>query len=206
MTANSLSVLFALADGRVTMGGPGYPDGLDSARIESLHDLRLFLLGHLYGRLRTDRALAAEACRNGPRSFGALAFEADLRAASDVSREAARWRGRRTLVLAARTWPEAVRGWPQDLPEAVALGALAWAAGVGPEGADGLALHAGIAGPAWVVAGRARLDPRDVGALVVDLCAAAPPAAPPGVIPAASSPLADAAAKVHLRRQVSPEL
>jgi urease accessory protein UreF len=201
MTIRAPAVLYALADGRATAGGPVYPDGIESARIDDLNALRLFLLGHLYGRLRTDRALAAEACRRGPTGFDTLAFEADRRAPSDVARDAARWRGRRLLGLARRSWGEGLASWPEELPEPVALGALAWYGDVSPDGADALALYAGIASPAWAVARQLRLDPRDVAALVVDLCAAAPPAAPAGVIPEASSPLAEAAAKVHARRR-----
>jgi urease accessory protein UreF len=203
MTMGTPAVLYALADGRATAGGPVYPDGIESARIDDLNGLRLFLLGHLYGRLRTDRALAAETCRRGPNGFEALAFEADVRAVSDVARDATRWRGRRLLVLARRAWAEGLASWPDELPEPVALGALAWFGDFTPEGADALALYAGITSPAWAVARQLRLDPRDVAGLVVDLCAAAPPAAPPGVIPDSSSPLAEAAAKVSARRQLS---
>jgi urease accessory protein UreF len=204
MRPRSLGVLYALVDGRVTAGGPGYAESLQTTRIDDLNGLRLFLLGHIYGRLRTDRALASEACRLGPSSFDTLAFEADVRASSTVGRDAARWRGRRMLSLARRTWGDLMRGWTEDLPEPVALGAIAWASGAHPDESDALALHAGVAEPAWAFGRRLRLDPRDVTTLVVDLCAAAPPPSPPGIIPAADSPLAEAAAQVRERRQTGP--
>jgi urease accessory protein UreF len=199
----SLAVLYALADGRATAGSPAHPDWTEATRIYDLNGLRLFLLGRLYGQSRVDRALAAEACRLGPAGFERMAAEAEARAETLAARDVSLARGQHLLRLGRRVWQDPSFSIPEALPEPVALGALAWLAGTGTDEADALALYAGIAAPSWAVARRTRLNPAEVGALVVDLCAAAPPASPPGMIPASSSPLAEAAARMQAHRQVS---
>src|SRR5262245_14758203 len=200
----SLAVLYALADGRAPAGRPARPYWMESGRIYDLNGLRLFLLGRLYGHLRVNRALTTETCRIGPAGFERMAVEADARADSLAARDVSVARGQHLLWLGRRVWQDPSFSIPEALPEPVALGALAWLAGAGPDDADALALYAGIAAPAWAVARRTRLNPAEVGALVVDLCAAAPPASPAGTIPANSGPLAEAAARMQAHRQVSP--
>lgn len=196
------AVLYALADGRMAAGGftPSY--GFEAAGITDLRGLRMHLLGRLYGSLRADRAIATETCRLGPPGFDRLAWEADVRATSVSNRELARSRGQMLLRFGRRVFSDAGIMLPDELPEPVAIGALAWMAHASPEEADALTLYAGIAGPAWTAVRVLSLDPTDAASLIVDLCSAAPPPAPAGHIPAASSPLGDVLNELNARRSV----
>lgn len=199
----SRAVLHALADPRMAASGytPSY--NLNAVGITDLNSLRLHLLAHLYGTLRTDRAITTESCRTGPPSFAALAREADRRAPSPDLAHVSRARGTALLRLARRVWVERTIGLPVELPESVALGALAWCDGTAPEEADALAVYAGVVGPVWAAVRLYGVDPVDAAALIVDLCAAAPPPALPGRIPegAVDSPLVRACNDLTARRQ-----
>jgi urease accessory protein UreF len=196
------AALYALADGRMAAGGftPSY--GFEATGITDLRGLRMHLLGRLYGSLRADRAIATETCRLGPQGFDRLAWEADVRAPSVSQRELARSRGQMLLRFGRRIFTDTGVMLPEELPEPVAIGALAWFAQASPEEADALTLYAGIAGPAWTAVRLLSLDPTDAAALIVDLCAAAPPPAPAGHIPAASSALGDVINELNARRGV----
>jgi urease accessory protein UreF len=196
------AALYALADGRMAAGGftPSY--GFEATGISDLRGLRMHLLGRLYGSLRADRAIATETCRLGPQGFDRLAWEADVRAPSMSQRELSRSRGQMLLRFGRRIFTGTGIALPEELPEPVALGALAWFAQATPEEADALTLYAGIAGPAWTAVRLLALNPTDAAALIVDLCAAAPPPAPAGHIPAASSALGDVINELNARRGV----
>jgi urease accessory protein len=198
------ALLYALADGRMAAGGFTPNHWYDSAGFSDLSGLRMHLLGKLYGSMRADRAIATETCRLGPQGFERLSWEADVRAPSLSQRELSRSRGQMILRFGRRVWPDLGAVLPEELPEPVAVGALAWFAQAGPDEADALALYTGIAGPVWAAVRLLSLDPTDAAALIADLCAAAPPPAPAGHIPAASSPLGDLCNELTARRQQSP--
>jgi urease accessory protein UreF len=198
----SRAALYALADGRMAAGGFTPTYGFEAAGITDLRGLRMHLLGRLYGSLRADRAIATETCRLGPPGWDRLAWEADVRAASVSQRELARSRGQMLLRFGRRIFTDAGIMLPDELPEPVAIGAIAWFAQANPEEADALTLYTGIAGPVWTAVRILSLDPTDAAALIVDLCAAAPPPAPAGHIPAATSPLGNVLNELNARRSV----
>lgn len=217
-----------LADGRLPAGGHAHSGGFEAAAaLEGVRDVT-GLEGFLLGRAATSGAVAAvfaaAAClaTSAPGDNGGVAklcqldMELDARIPSPALRAASRKLGRQLMRVGRAMWPD------RDLDalsaalvpgahQAVALGAVAAAAGLDEVDAAAAALHDAVAGPAaaavrllgldpFAVHGAlARLAPR-LDAMVMD--AAAHADTPPADLPAWSAPQLDILAERHATWEV----
>ena len=222
MTVGRLAALL-LADGRFPAGGHAHSAGVEPAvldgRVHDLASLAAYVRGRLWSAALADAAMAAAtvvaldtgASLDPLPALCRLDAEADARLASPALRAASRRLGRQLLRTSARCWPaptldQAGAAFPAGLHQAVALGAVAHAAGIDARGAAELAVHHGLTTPAqaavrllgidpFAAAARvARLAPE--AAAVVDLAVAAS-VGPLQELPAPASPMVDIASVAH---------
>ena len=185
--------LLLLGDGRLPTGGHVHSGGVEQAvgdgRVHDADTLRAFALGRLSTAGRTEAALAAATrarLGEGARpaawtaSLRRLDAEAQARVAPPSLRAASRRLGRQLLRVASRAWPHPVMAAAGDAVAAghagraglhapVALGVVAFAAGIDVRGAASLAVHAAVATPTQAAVRLLGLDPFAVAAIAADL-------------------------------------
>lgn len=206
--------------------------------IDSVEELDSFLRGRLATTGLVGAALAAFACRHAARisasqagdsstdresgpagscqvDWNAIDVEADARTPSPAQRDSSRRQGR-GLLRAGRAaweapWLTAVAATPDGPHQAVALGAVAAAAGSTPYGAALVAAHLCVSGPASAGVRLLGLDPLAVHAVqarlagrVSTIARAADAAArrPLATLPSAAGPRLDLLAEFHRRAEV----
>ncbi|HEY7274094.1 MAG TPA: urease accessory UreF family protein [Actinoplanes sp.] len=220
----SLSTLLVLADGRLPSGGHAHSGGLEAAvaagRVADVASLDGFLRGRLNTAGRVAAAFAAAACaRTG--EWSALDAGMDARTPSPALRAASRAQGRSLIRVARRMWPlgSAAPDGPRALLEligrephhAVAIGAVAAAAGLGSVEAAVAAAYGAVTAPASAAVRLLGLDPYAVHALLAALApdcdriaasAAERAFDPVDALPAAGAPLLDIGAEVHATWEV----
>lgn len=214
--AGTLSMLLLLADGRFPSGGHAHSGGFEgTASLEGLTGVAS-MEEFLIGRVRTigvvAAAFAAAACASfgRPRSLDILNSELDARTPSPVLRAASRRLGRQLLRAGRIVWPhpdlDALASGGPGPHQPVALGAVASAAGLGPDGAALAAAHDAAVGPATAAVRLLGLDPFQVHATIARLApqidwvaaqGARHATTPPADLPALSSPMIDIAAEYH---------
>jgi urease accessory protein len=207
-----LATLLVLADGRLPAGGHAHSGGLEAAvaagRVRDLAGLDGFLRGRLAtGGVVTGCFAAAACARTG--EWVDLDLGLDARTPSPALRRASRAQGRALLRAGRAMWPAPAVG--RDPHHAVALGALAAAAGLTPEQAAVAAAHGAVAGPAGAAVRLLGLDPYAVHGLLATLApecdrvaadAAARAGDPVDALPAAGAPLLDVGAEWHATWEV----
>lgn len=208
-----LATLLLLADGRFPSGGHAHSGGLEEAvnagRVPDLTRLEAFLRGRLATAGLVCAAFAAAAAVPGA-DLPELDWALDARTPSPALRRASRAQGR-ALVRAGRAmWPLPA-GLPAAPHHAVALGAVAGAAGLAPDAAALAAAHGAVAGPASAAVRLLGLDPYGVHALLARLAAecetvagrgAEAAAGPVDGLPAGAAPRLDIGAEVHAAWEV----
>lgn len=223
MAAAALAALL-LADGRFPAGGHAHSAGVEPAVLDGrVHDLAS-LAGYVRGRLwsagMADAAMAAATvvALDTVVGFDALPAlrlldaEANARLPSPPLRAASRRLGRQLLRTATRCWPtamldQAAAGFPPEgLHQAVALGAVAHAAGIDAPGAAELAVHHALTTPAQAAVRLLGIDPFAAAAVVACLGAEAAAVVDQAVVaaggpiqelPAPASPMVDIASVQH---------
>lgn len=213
----SRAALLVLADGRFPAGGHAHSGGAEAAvkagRITGAASLEEFCRGRLYTAGLVSAALAAAAAVGVDPV--ALDAAADARTPSPALRIAARRLGRQLMRAARAAWPSAeldalAREFPRGAHQAVVLGLVARAAGLGAEDAAYCSVYECVSGPATAVVRLLSLDPFDATGVLarlapeLDLVAgrageSARRALVDGadVLPAASAPLLEVGAEVH---------
>lgn len=224
-----IAALLLLADGRFPAGGHVHSGGAEAALVDGrLHgpdSLAAYAVGRLHTTGLVDAALTAAAVRRlaadcdpggcGPgRTLRLLDAEADARLAMAPLRESSRRLGRQLTRAAARCWPgaavEAAAAVHPDGPhQAVALGAVAHAAGIGALDAARLSLHHTLTTPLQAALRLGGLDPYAVAALAASLAPVAEEVAaeaalaaegPIDELPCLVGPLTEIAAVEHVAR------
>lgn len=210
-----MTALLLLADARFPAGGHAHSGGLEAAaELENVRDtasLERFLRGRLATAGLVAAAFAAAACRSRDADV-MLDAELDARIPSPVLRAASRRLGRQLLRAGRRVWPAPTLDAPaRGLHHAVALGAVAAAAGLRPEDAALVAAYDAVAGPATAAVRLLGLDPFEVHALLAHLEpelastaaeGARRAAGPPSELPANAGPLLDLSAERHATWEV----
>lgn len=224
-----VAALLLLADGRFPAGGHVHSGGAEAALLDGRLDGPDSLAAYAVGRLHTtgliDAALTAavvvhladdcepRGCGPG-RALRLLDAEADARLAMAPLRESSRRLGRQLTRAAAGCWPgpvvEAATAVHPDGPhQAVALGAVAHAAGIGAVDAARLSLHHALTTPLQAALRLGGLDPYAVAALAASLApvvaevaaeAAAAAHGPIDDLPCLVGPLTEIAAVEHAAR------
>jgi urease accessory protein len=224
----SRATLMLLADGRFPAGGHAHSSGTEAAcAVHAVHDiasLRHFLLGRLHTSGRVDAAFAAVAAAEQPPNWQSLDAELDSRVVSPRLRGVSRTLGRQLLRAGDRVWPSAIlrelrAASPFDGPhQAIALGAVARAAGLPPIDAAACTLHH-LASTVTTAALRLLgLDPFDIYALLAETAplidalaaeatvvateAALVSTEPGSLLPALSGPLTEILAEDHATWEV----
>jgi urease accessory protein len=177
------SALLLLADSRLPAGGHAHSGGLEEAvaagRVTSVADLAAFLHGRLATTGLVAAAFAAAAAANAtfPTRLADLDTGYDARTASPALRKASRAQGRALLRAGNAMWPihspaaAPDRVWPSaDGPNhAVALGVVAFGAGLLPADAALVATYGVVTGPASAAVRLLGLDPYAVQAVLAGL-------------------------------------
>ncbi|WP_433468280.1 urease accessory protein UreF [Spirillospora sp. CA-128828] len=214
--------LLLLADSRLPAGGHAHSGGLEPAVAAGTVRDVASMAGFLRGRLATAglvaAALSAAACRHaaesGPEdeaSWRLLDAETDARAPSPAQRRASRSQGRSLLRVARTTWPHpaldvlgALSGGPHH---PLVLGAATAAMDGTPEQAAAVTAYGTVTGAASAAVRLLGLDPlavnRALDSLACRVDAVAAEAAkyagrPWAELPAASAPMLDLYAELHL--------
>lgn len=224
-----VAALLLLADGRFPAGGHVHSGGAEAAlfdgRLTGPDSLAAYATGRLHTTGLVDAAITAAVVMGlaadcdphgcGPgRTLRLLDAESDARMAMAPLRASSRRLGRQLTRAAAHCWPgpavEAAAAVHPDGPhQAVALGAVAHAAGIGALDAARLSLHHTLTTPLQAALRLGGLDPFAVAALaaslapVVDEVAAEAVAAADGPIdelPCLVGPLTEIAAGEHAAR------
>ncbi|MFC9974850.1 urease accessory protein UreF [Spirillospora sp. NPDC127200] len=214
------TALLLLADSRLPAGGHAHSGGLEPAvsagAVRDVAGLAAFLRGRLATSGLVAASLAAAACahaRDGGAEDGAgwvvLDAEADARTPSPAQRAASRAQGRSLLRAARATWPRAaLAALPNDVHHPVVLGAATAAARGTPRDAAGITAYGAVTGPASAAVRLLGLDPLSVHRALADLAgavdavadeAAAHASGPWRDLPAASAPVLDLYAELHIR-------
>jgi urease accessory protein len=228
-----------LADARFPAGGHAHSGGLEGAvtarAVTDVRSLELFIRGRLATAGVVAAGLAAAACAHaaqehpGPAhspagAWARLDAEADARTPSPAQREASRRQGRALLRAAMAAWPAPSL---DDLAQsrhpphhAIAVGAVAAAAGSGPPEAALVAAYLAVTGPASAAIRLLALDPIEVAAMIARLGGTIEAAAERGVaalagpaawedgtalsddLPFPSAPALDLFAEAHVRAEV----
>ncbi len=218
-----------LADGRFPSGGHAHSGGVEEAvtagQVHDLESLRGFVVGRLAtaGRVAAGLAAvsavatvglavaAAAAAGDGRWSADELDAEADARIASPALRAASRRQGRQLVRAASHAWSVPS---PGDRPHhAVAVGAVAAAAGLAPVDAARWVAYDAVMTPATAAVRLLGLDPFSVSALVAALgpaieevaaeaAAFAAGGAPLEELPCGAVPSLDIGAEAHAVREV----
>ncbi|WP_119729502.1 urease accessory protein UreF [Thermomonospora amylolytica] len=210
------AALLLLADARLPSGGHAHSGGLEPAAsagaVADVAALAEFLRGRLATTGLVTAALAAAACASGPGGWARLDLETDARTPSPAQRRASRAQGRSLLRAVRAAWPGPSLDTLAGLNEAgphhpVVLGAATAVAGGGPGDAASVAACGSVTGPASAAVRLLGLDPlavhRALAGLAADIDAVAERAAghahgDPADLPAASAPLLDLYAELHL--------
>jgi urease accessory protein len=208
----STAALLLLADSRLPAGGHAHSGGLEAAvaagRVRDLSSLDGFLRGRLATAGLVAAAFAAAACAR-PATAAELDAGLDARTPSPALRRASRIQGRALLRAARAMWT--VPAGPAELHHAVALGVVAFSAGLEPAQAAAIAGHGSVAGPASAAVRLLGLDPYAVQGVLAGLaadCDATVATAsgfarcPVDELPAAGAPLLDISAEIHARWEV----
>ncbi|SEG59917.1 urease accessory protein [Thermomonospora echinospora] len=208
--------LLLLADSRLPAGAHAHSGGLEPAASAGAVTDVAGLTGFLRGRLATTglvtAALAAAACAGGSGGWVRLDREADARTPSPAQRQASRAQGRSLLRAVRTAWPNAGLEALSAVAEAgphhpIVLGATTAVAGGGPGEAAAIAAYGAVTGPASAAVRLLGLDPlavhRALAGLAPHIDAVAVRAAgyatgDPADLPAASAPLLDLYAELHL--------
>lgn len=213
---DGLGALLVLADGRLPAGGHAHSGGLEAAvaagRVHDLSTVESFLRGRLATTGRVSAAFAAAATRAGSifEDLAALDVELDARTPSPALRRASRAQGRALIRAGRAMWPlPAVPGDPGP-HHAIALGAVASAAGLSGAQAALVAAYGSISGPASAAVRLLGLDPYPVHGLLARLAADCErlaadcerTAASIVELPAANGPLLDIFAEQHATWEV----
>ncbi|MEU3556735.1 urease accessory protein UreF [Streptomyces fragilis] len=214
------AALLLLADGRFPAGGHAHSGGAEAAvragRITDAASLEAFCRGRLHTAGLVAASLAAAAALGA--EPGELDAAADARTPSPALRDTARRLGRQLLRAGRTTWPGGqldalATVFPRGLHQPVVLGAVARAAGLGPEDAAYCAAYESVGGPATATVRLLSLDPFDATGVLARLAPdtdrvagravrAAREALTDGVdaLPAASAPLLEISAEAHAAR------
>jgi len=217
-----------LSDGRLPGGGYAHSGGLEeavaSSAVTDLDSLAAWLKGRLFSVGRMEAAFAAYSwgvADGRPQGWegGLLELEAELgaRMASPASRKASRALGRGLVRTARRAWPHPLVEllW-QRAPDGhgpyhpLALGAVAWAAGLGAAEVALVASLAAIQGPAWSATKLLACDPVDLNAILASMvpmaeqvgASALPLPAEASRMPSASAWLLEMGAQRHAEWEV----
>jgi urease accessory protein len=228
----SRAALLLLADARFPTGAHAHSGGIEAAHaagdVHDLDSLSWFIAGRLATTALVDATFTAAATTsfsvgiwsperpNTYRERSALDAELAARMPSPRLRAVSRALGRQLLRAGERAWPSPVYAalrdaTPADPLQPIALGAVAAAAGLGPEEAALCALHHQIG--TWTTAAvrLLGLDPFAVHALAARLAPAIESLAaeaaelatrPPADLPSTSSPLGDILAEHHATWEV----
>ncbi|MEU6276798.1 urease accessory UreF family protein [Streptomyces populi] len=218
----SRAALLVLADGRFPAGGHAHSGGAEAAvgagRITGAASLEDFCRGRLHTSGLVSAALAAAGALGADPV--ALDAAADARTPSLALRAVARRLGRQLVRAARATWPSAeldalASRFPKGAHQPVVLGAVARAAGLGPEDAAYCSVYECVSGPASATVRLLSLDPFEATAVLARLAPeldvvahaavdAARRALDDGVeaLPAASAPLLEIGAEAHAARPV----
>lgn len=176
------AALLLLADGRFPSGGHAQSWGVEAAcalgDVVDVDTLDAFVRGRLVTQGVLDAGVAAwvcgRLCRDGTLVWPELDAELSARLASPRLRAASRAQGRQLLRAGQRVWPASwyvpCRAGHADGPhQAVALGAVAAAAGLDPDGAALCALHHLVAAATTAAVRLMGLDPFEVTAVAARL-------------------------------------
>lgn len=163
------AALLLLADGRFPGGGHAHSGGLEAAvadgSVTGLDGLADFLAGRLATTGLTDAWLAAAACAGADPVR--LEAECEARCPSPSMRNAGRALGRGLRRAATASWPPLATVAVEQHP--VVLGLVAREAGLAPEEAAALAVHALMAGVASACVRLLPVDMADAMAVVAAL-------------------------------------
>jgi urease accessory protein len=215
--------LLLLADSRLPAGGHAHSGGLEAAAtagvVEDLTGLADFLRGRLATSGLVAAALAAAACFHAVRDhrrWELLDAEADARTPSPAQRQASRAQGRSLLRAARTAWPSpALDGLRAAVPggahHPVVLGAATAATGGTPKEAAVVAAYGVVTGSASAAVRLLGLDPLAVQRVLAELAGTMDSVAAAAAghadgdwagLPAASAPILDLFAELHLRSDV----
>jgi urease accessory protein len=207
-----LATLLVLADGRLPSGGHAHSGGLEAqvaaGRVRDVSDVGAFLRGKLATSGLVAAVFAAAACAR-PGEWAALDAGLDARTPSPALRKASRAQGRALLRAGRAMWSLPPIG--RDPHQPVALGVLAYAAGLKPLEAAVAAAHGTTTGAASAAVRLLGLDPYAVHALIARLApecdriaadAARRSTDPVDDLPAAGAPLLDIGAEHHATWEV----
>lgn len=167
------AALLLLADSRFPTGAHAHSAGVEASHgrgdLRTMADLEAFLDGRLCTVAPTDAAFTAASCAS-PSRRAELDAELAARTPSPRLRALSRSLGRQLLRPAARAWPstayDPLRAVHPDGPmQAVALGAVAAAAGLGPEQAALVSVHHLVGAITTAAVRLIGLDPFDVQAM-----------------------------------------
>jgi urease accessory protein len=220
--SGGLAALLMLADSRLPAGGHAHSGGvepaLDTGLIGDIDGLARFLHGRLWTAGLTAAGLAAAAAqlsRSDRPAAGWLELdaEADARMPSPAQRAASRQQGRALLRAGRAAWPAAltVPPGPAGPHHALALGAVAVAAGSDPGGAAAVGAYLSVSGPAGAAIRLRGFDPLAVHAVLAGLAgeveavaaaAVAATAGPAADLPCPAAPRLDLLAELHARSEV----
>ena len=215
-SSDTSSALLLLADGRFPSGGHAHSGGFEpTASLEGLThvaSMEEFLIGRLgtIGVVAASFAAAACATFGRTESLETLSCELDARTPSPALRTASRRLGRQVLRAGRVVWPhpglDALASAGPGPHQPVAFGAVAAAAGLGPEAAALAAAHDAAMGPATAAVRLLGLDPFAVHATLARLAPQIDSVAAQGArhattspadLPALSAPLMDIAGEWH---------
>jgi urease accessory protein len=220
MTATAAALL--LADARLPSGGHAHSQQVEAAvragLIADVASLAVFLEGRLRYGAGVAAAFATRACAAavaGEDIWRVLDAELDARLPSPAQRATSRSQGRTLLRAAAPAWPSVVlaelTGTPAGPHHAIALGAVAAAAGCSPGEAALVSVYQAVTNGATAGVRLLGLDPLAVHAALADLApamedvasgAAAHEATPPHELRALSAPVPDLLAEDHATWEV----
>ncbi len=216
------AALLLLTDGRLPSGGHAHSGGLEQAvadgRVSTVRDVELFARGALVSTGLTSAALAAISCAQAGH-WALLCAEFDARTPSAAVRSVAEVQGRALLRTGRRVWPSAALETLADFsdrpPLPIVQGAVAFAAGLGPDEIALACCHSMVAGVASAAVRLLGLDPIEVSAMLAGLTAeidriatAAAAFASTDIgrlelLPASTGPLLDILAERHDDREMS---
>jgi urease accessory protein len=207
------TALLLLADGRLPAGGHAHSGGVEAAvasgAVHDLATLRSFLQGRLATTGLVGAAFAAAAARCEPGDLEVVDAALDARIPSPALRRASRAQGRSLLRAGRAMWP--VNSSVDSPHHAVAVGVVAFAAGLSPRDAALAAAYGAVTGPATAAVRLLALDPYPVQGLLAALAPECDRTAALAVtfvdaelddLPACSAPLLDISAEAHATWEV----
>jgi len=194
-----------LADGRFPSGGHVQSWGVEAAcatgDVTDVETLEAFVRGRLNTQGVVDASVAAWVANRlpsgDPFDWTDLDAEVSARMASPRLRQASRTQGRQLLRTGARVWPcvwldDCRRASPEGPHQAVALGAVAGAAGLNARQAAAVAVHHLVASATTATVRLLGLDPFGIAALSARLAQELDSAARHAATTAADCPTASA--------------